>query len=163
MPDPKTAIQLLEDQNELLREQNGIMRKLLACQEKLLDRVLRGPSGNGARPASTAGNGASSAGKVASDRDMDGQHGNPSIRNPPKDWGGADYTGYRFSETTPEFLDFLAKDLDGLAAWIRRQGDEKKAGYKELDAARARGWARRLRAGWQPTAAPSTDDDGPAL
>ena len=94
-------------------------------------------------------------GDVASDRDLDGKYGNPQIKFDPKEkyWSGESYKGYRFSETTPEYLDAVAKYLEACAHMADRDGTEdgrKKASFKRMDAARARGWARRLRSGWQP-------------
>lgn len=92
-------------------------------------------------------------GDVANDRDLDGPHGDPTVRfDPPsKYWGGASFTGYHFSETEPDYLDAQAKYLDACAYMAEKDSDEKKrksARFKRLDAARARGWAARLRSGW---------------
>lgn len=100
-------------------------------------------------------------GDVANDRDLDGPHGDPTVRfDPPsKYWGGASFTGYHFSETEPDYLDAQAKYLDACAYMAEKDSDEKKrksARFKRLDAARARGWAKRLRDGWKPAAASST-------
>jgi hypothetical protein len=94
--------------------------------------------------------GAERGGGVASDEDLDGERGDPSIRFDPnkKYWDGGSFVGYRFSETTPEYLDAVAKYLDACAYMAEKGGDEKKragAKYKRLDSLRARGWARRLR------------------
>ena len=93
--------------------------------------------------------------RVASDRDLDGQYGNPIVRYPPRGWRGSpSYTGKRFSECPPEYLEVLAEEKAELA--VRpKEGKERFARYDELDAARARGWARRLRAGWKPRTSPS--------
>lgn len=93
-----------------------------------------------------------SGGAVASDSDLDGNYGDPTIKYMPKEkyWTGADFTGYKLSETSPDFLDAYAKYLDACAYGARKDGDERKAGFKEKDAGRARGWAARLRNGWRP-------------
>lgn len=74
---------------------------------------------------------------VAPDADLDGTHGNPTIRaKSPRDWTGEDQLGLEFFNT--------------------KETDEKKRGYNARGAARARGWAARLRAGWTPK--PSAGD-----
>lgn len=155
MSEPRTALAVLE-------EMAATLRKLLAREEangRLLEQFVKGA------PTAQASNSAPAraGGQIASDRDLDGQYGDPSIRKMPKGWEEDDFTGFRFSETRPEFLDFLAKDLAGLAEWLRGKGEPDKAKYKELDAARARGWAKRLRAGYVPTARPAAEDEGPSL
>lgn len=99
----------------------------------------------GARMAQS-GNGPS----VASDADLDGQYGNEPYRFDPKEkyWEGDSFIGCRPSECSVDYLDAQAKYLDACAFMARKNGDDKKAGYKEKDAARARGWAKRLRGGW---------------
>lgn len=128
------AIKLLQEQNELLKEIRSILR-----QGFRLD---------GAAP--TAANGAA----VASDADLDGQYGNPEVKaKSPRDWTGPSMTGKRFSECPPEYLDQVAARLDYFAeqnAASENADDRKKATYNRKDAARARGWAARIRAGWQP-------------
>lgn len=101
--------------------------------------------------------GAASEPNVASDADLDGQYGNPEIRKDPptRYWhSGESFVGARFSDTTPEYLDAVAKYLDAYA-WAAGKNasegndvekNEKNARFKALDAARARGWAARLRA-----------------
>ena len=86
--------------------------------------------------------------------DLDNAHGDPVVRQKsPKDWTGADMTGKRFSECPAEYLDLVAARLDYFAG---RETDEKKRRYNELDAARARGWAGRIRAGHTHPAVPAT-------
>lgn len=93
---------------------------------------------------------------VASDRELDSKHGNPEIQRDPKQWRGPSYARKRMSEAPPEYLDMLAE----FKSWQAEQ-DSKKPGedaqrYAEFarrDAARARGWAKRLRAGWRPPSA----------
>lgn len=80
--------------------------------------------------------------------DLDGQHGNPEIKaKDPRDWTGDSMKGRRFSECPPEYLDLLAERYDYFA---QQEQDEKKAKYNRLDAARARGWAQRIRGGFVP-------------
>jgi len=87
--------------------------------------------------------------EVASDRDLDSQYGNEKVRFNPRDWTGDLYKGRYMSECPSEFLDMLA---DGHEYFAQKNAgnDEKKAGYDRRSAARARGWAKRIREGWQP-------------
>jgi hypothetical protein len=122
---------------------------------------------------------------AASDRDLDGTHGDPVIKaKDPRDWTGPSMTGRKLSECPPDYLDLWADRMD----WFASQADEKGetasngkpvAVYKRLDAARARGWAERIRSGrhvqttpvepnvaWVPDSADdggfvATDDDIP--
>jgi hypothetical protein len=105
----------------------------------------------------TGGNGTSSgshtpSGKVATEYEMSGQYGDPTIKKDPKRWAGRSYVGCRYSQTEPEYLDMLAGFLDW-SADNPRQGKEKYAAYDRKDASRARGWASKLRGGWRPTEA----------
>lgn len=97
---------------------------------------------------------ASSAGghAIASDRDLDGQYGDPEVRKDPRDWKGVTMKGRRMSECPPDFLDLLAGFFD----WAAGQADSKKettssgkpvGDFRRADAARARGWAKRIREG----------------
>lgn len=107
---------------------------------------------NGA-PAPSNGSGYRSSGEesVASDEDLDGDHGDPEVRKDPtaKYWQGPSFVGERFSRTASDYLDAMAKYKDACAHMKERDGGEAKlkyAGYDRRDAARARGWAARLRA-----------------
>ena len=83
--------------------------------------------------------------------DLDGPYGNPTIKaKDPRDWGGDPMTGRKFSECPPEYLDLLADRYDYFAT---KAEEPQKQKYAELDAARARGWAARLRSGWATPAA----------
>ncbi|WP_437310099.1 hypothetical protein [Sorangium sp. So ce388] len=113
----------------------------------------RSNGASGGAPVNSRGGG---DGAVADDRDLDGDHGDPTIKYDPsaRYWSGESFAGYRFSETAPEYLDAMAKYLDACAYMAEKDADEKKrkgAVYKRKDAARARGWAARLRRGWQPS------------
>lgn len=91
---------------------------------------------------------------TASDKDLDSPHGNPEIKaKDPRDWTGPPMTGKRLSECPATYLDLLAERYDYFAT---KDPDEKKQHYAKLDAARARGWAVRVRAGYKtsPTVAP---------
>ena len=94
---------------------------------------------------------------VASDRDLDGQYGDPILRFMPRDWTGASFKGRRFSECPASLLEMVAETFDFFA----KQADEKDeranngkpvSDYKRQDAARARGWSKRIREGRTVTA-----------
>lgn len=94
--------------------------------------------------------------------DLEGPHGDPVVRaKDPRDWTGEPMKGRNFSQCPPEYLDMLAERFDYFAS---NEDDAKKAKYNRLDAARARGWARRIRQGWTPPQEPAfagvTDGDG---
>lgn len=106
---------------------------------------------------------------LASDRDLDGSHGNPEVKFQPRDWSGEPCKGRRMSECPPAFLDMLAETLDYFAHKAEETneqttGGKPVAGYKRADAARARGWAKRIRDGKHVPAAsaatPGTGDSG---
>jgi single stranded DNA-binding protein len=109
----------------------------------------------------TAGRPANTHAPLASDQDLDGAYGNPIVKFVPSRWGGEDFRGRRYSECTPEFLDVLASTLQ----WSADNPQEGKARFVEFnrkDAARARGWAARLRRNGtdaQPQAAASSHRD----
>lgn len=94
-------------------------------------------------------NAASSA--IASDRDLDSQYGNPKVKSNPRDWSGPSCVGRTFSQCPAEFLDLLADRFDYFAEKDEAEGAEfngkPSAPYKRKDAARARGWAKRVREG----------------
>ncbi len=88
-------------------------------------------------------------GAVADGRDLDGPYGNPEIRRDPPRWTGPSFVGRRFSEASPDFLDALA----GFYDWKARESDKRdervkggalKSRFIRLDAARARGWRKRI-------------------
>ncbi len=96
-------------------------------------------------------------GAVASDRDLDSQYGDPKVGFVPRDWKGASFKGRTFSACPAEFLDMLAETLDYLAGKAAEKNETTAAGkpvaeYKRKDAARARGWAKRIREGKAPGA-----------
>lgn len=90
---------------------------------------------------------------VATDRDLDSTHGDPLLKFMPRDWTGPNCKDCRFSECPPDLLELVAETFD----YFAQQAEEKNeltangkptAPYKRLDAARARGWAKRKREGW---------------
>lgn len=109
----------------------------------------------GCGPRATSAPTSSPVPEIAPDSDLDGKYGNPAIRaKDPRDWSGESQLGKPMSECPPEYLDLVASRLDYFAG---NETDEKKARYNRLDASRARGWAKRLRAGWKPAEAETGD------
>jgi hypothetical protein len=87
---------------------------------------------------------------VASDAELDGQYGDPEVKaKDPRDWTGPPMHGRRFSECPAEYLEMLAERYDYFVSQNAQATDEekKKANYNRKDAARARGWAERIRSG----------------
>lgn len=127
---------------------------VLARIEGKLDRLL---AGGGAQ---------ASGGAIADASDLDSQYGDPEVRSDPKDWKGPSQKGKRMSQCPPEFLDLLAGLLEWQAQKDDEQGKTSSSGkptgpYKRKDAARARGWRDRKRAGWKtPTADQALDAVG---
>lgn len=103
---------------------------------------------------------------VADDRDLDGKYGDPEVRFNPRDWTGDSCKGLRMSECPPAFLDLLAETFDYFARKAEETGEEYNgkpvAPYKRKDAARARGWAKRLRAGYRPPQQPEFNEPEPS-
>lgn len=97
--------------------------------------------------------------QVADDRDLDGPHGNETVKFTPRGWHDSDgiYKGNPMSQCPPAFLDLLGEAFESFAKKNADKGDDKKAGYEKRSAARARGWARRLRDGWKPAQASAQD------
>jgi hypothetical protein len=94
---------------------------------------------------------------AADDADLDGTYGNPIVKFCPRDWHGESFKGQNYSEAPADFLDLLAGALDYFARKDDESGKVTAAGkptapYVRRDAARARGWAKRKRAGWVNTA-----------
>ncbi len=95
---------------------------------------------------------------VASDADLDGQFGDPLVRaKDPKSWTGDSQLGKPFSECPAEYLDLVASRLDFFAEKAENEGTLTTTGkpiapYNRRDAARARGWAARIRHGYKGTA-----------
>jgi hypothetical protein len=92
---------------------------------------------------------------IADDVDLDGPYGDPIIKAAdPRDWHGDSQKGKRFSECPPGYLDLVASRLDYFAQQAEAEGRLTTSGkpvapFNRRDAARARGWAKRLRAGWK--------------
>lgn len=88
--------------------------------------------------------------RIASDRELDGQYGNPPLKFMPRDWSGPSFKGCRFSECPAELLDLVAETFEYFARKAEETGELANNGkpvapYKRMDAAKARGWAKRRR------------------
>ena len=119
-----------------------ILREILAELCKMNVRALTASSGGGA--------------ELASDADLDSQYGDPEVKRDPKQWAGESMVGRRFSQCPPDYLETLA----GFKDWQARKDDESgavddkgrpKSHWAKKDAARARGWGKRVRDGWTPS------------
>jgi hypothetical protein len=86
--------------------------------------------------------------------DLDGPHGDPvgPCERPARLDRRAD-EGPEVQRVPADYLDMIAERFDYFAG---KETDEKKAKYNRLDAARARGWAQRIRGGYVPSSAPET-------
>lgn len=103
---------------------------------------------------------------VTSEADLDSAYGNFIIKaKDPRDWSGPSMAGRTLSECPADYLDLLAERYDYFNTTLdgSKPEDAKKIGYNKKDAASARGWAARIRAGYvSPAAAASAvpeDDD----
>ncbi len=88
----------------------------------------------------------------ASDQDLDSQYGDELVKFKPRGWTGDFVKDTPMSQCQPAFLDLLAEAHDYFAKKHIEAGDDKKAGYEQRSARRARGWAARLRIPWTPPA-----------
>lgn len=105
-----------------------------------------------ARTPTAAQGGGSSAMVSATDMELDSQYGDPEVRKDPKRWIGAPIAPCKMSECPVDYLEELASFFDWQAENPRAYGKysaEQIANYRRKDAAKARGWARRKRAGWK--------------
>jgi hypothetical protein len=109
-----------------------------SCLERMEKRrAVGGAQASGSAPA------------VADAADLDSKYGDPEVKRDPPRWSGAAFAPCRMSECSPEYLDCLASFCEWCADKAREERDAKKEAYKRRDAARARGWAMRIRAGWR--------------
>jgi len=103
--------------------------------------------------------------KIASDSDLDGQYGDPVIKaKDPRDWSGPSMVGLHFSDCPADYLDLVAERLDYFAEKAEAEDKRTSSGkpvapFNRSDAARARGWAERIRSGKHKPAA-RTEDEG---
>lgn len=102
---------------------------------------------------------------IASDQDLDGKWGDPVLKFSPRDWTGAPFKNSHYSQCPPALLDLVADSLDWFAQEAERKGELTTKGkpvaeFRRADAARARGWAKRMRDGKHQapvTTAPADD------
>lgn len=108
------------------------------------------------------------SGAVADDADLDSQWGDPVIKKDPPRWKGNSYAGSKMSECPADYLEAVARLFDWMASkddeqgktWTNKKGEEVPASsFKKKDAARARGWAQRIKAGYvQTQREPATEE-----
>lgn len=130
-------------------EQVEAVVALQAARIEALERIIAGLS------AVFGGGGA----EAADESELDSKFGDPPVKKDPTDqfWRGVSFVNKRLSECPAEYLDAFAKYKELCAKLKEKDGTEAKkkyAAYDRADAARARGWARRLRAGWTPRPTP---------
>lgn len=133
---------------DLTSEDTILLRDIRALLRELVELAKKAPAAGAGAP------------RVASDSDLDGQYGDPEVKSNPRNWTGDSMKGRKYSQCPPAFLDQLVDMLEWSANKADEQ-DEKTSGgapvsrFRRLDAARARGWAARLRArGVSDNAAP---------
>lgn len=101
--------------------------------------------------------------------DLDGPHGDPIVKAvSPRDWLGDDMKGRRFSQCPAVYLDLVASRLDHFAEKAAAKNELTQEGqprepYLRKDAARARGWAARIRAGGGNPPERAKEPDAPAF
>lgn len=149
-PDSYNAevLKTLKSIDERVSRMEGMLMALCAGRS-----VSGGNGTTGGAKASPGGNQRGGGGEVASERDLDSQYGDPTVKKDPKRWTGESFAGCRMSECPPEYLEVLADLKDWMADKDEEKGTDdgrRFAKYGRLDAARARGWAERKRNGWTP-------------
>lgn len=97
----------------------------------------------------------------ADDEELDGKYGDPAIRRDPpeKYWRGDRYVGCHLSECPADYLEAWAKYKLACAFMADKDPAKAKyANYDRKDAARALGWARRIKSGQhKPKSRPVSD------
>jgi hypothetical protein len=134
-----------EESLTLLRSIDTTLKALLALSQQRTARVATG------------------GGKAVADaRELDSKYGDPEIKAAdPRDWSGPTMKGRRLSQCPPQYLDLFADRCDYFATKADEKGEKTEKGkprseFLRKDAARARGWAARIRSGWKP-AEPAVD------
>lgn len=123
----------------------------------------RAPAVQQTLPTQAPSNTAQQQKRVATEQEMSGERGDPKVRFDVKrnwtDMGKPSFKGRKASECDPDFLDLYADGLDYFAGKAQEKinsGDQDPklkdaVKYDSLDAARARGWAQRIRRnGYKP-------------
>jgi len=95
---------------------------------------------------------AKQAPRVADDHDLNGKYGDPKVNFNPRDYTGPSMKGRPMSECPAEFLDLYAEAKEFFGRKADEEGKTTNKGkpsapYEFADAARARGWAKRIRDG----------------
>lgn len=108
---------------------------------------------------------AGTKGGEATESELDDKFGNPKLGFNPRDWKGSNVKGLEMSYCPPEALVLYAdaKEYFGKKADENDEKDAKgrpKSHWDFKDARLARGWARRLKAGWKPAPKPAHDPTG---
>lgn len=144
--------------------------------DEKVDAILASVRNLEKRMATTVVKAAAAKSKVepADDSDLDSEWGNPAVRKDPPRWKGTSFVGCKFSECSAEYLDDTASFLmwkagknDADEAKCNAVGDaegakkaNKYAFYARKDAARAAGWAARVRDGYAAeNAAPALETE----
>lgn len=126
------------------------------------------------RRALGGGSGGKTFGAVADDAELDSRFGDPQIQRDPSEkyWKGESWVNMQMSQCPADYLDAFAQYKEACAWMNEQKGDHAKAkyvAYDRKDAARARGWAKRIREGRvvqsgerPPAAVPKGGDEVPA-
>jgi hypothetical protein len=106
------------------------------------------PAGPRQAAGKPAGPSASQGPQVASDNDLDGKYGNPEIKKDPPRWRGDPMAPCVMSDCPADYLLCLADFYDWRAEQAEKEGKMTSTGkpqaeFIRMDAARARGWAKR--------------------
>ncbi len=139
------------------------LEKRIAALEATIGRVAGAFGGSSSSSSSGGGRG-----EVAPDSELDSKFGDPEIKRDPsaKYWEGASFIGKKYSRCSADYLDAMAKYKDACAYANEKEANPDKAKFIEYDrkdAARARGWAARVREQGPRTngcAAPKPSDSG---
>lgn len=90
--------------------------------------------------------------------DLDSERGDFVVKaKDPRDWTGPPMSGRKLSECPATYLDLLAERYD---FFNQKETEPQKRKYNALDAARARGWAARIRSGYKQVAVDSPATEG---
>ena len=137
--------------------------------ESLLISIDRKLASQAARPAAQA------TAAVADASDLDSQWGDPEVKRDPPSWtkkGGPPVAPRAMSQGPADWLDAVAsfydwqagKDDETRKTYTNKKGEEvETAPFKRRDAARARGWSARVRAGKVVQREPGCDDGPESL
>lgn len=131
--------------------------------------VLESKIGNGAAPSAASPTSAG-GGAIASDYEMSGEWGNPTVHKDPPRWKGDSFAACQFSDCPSEYLNELANFFDWCAdrdeengkTYLHKKSGEQRptAPLRRKDAALARGWAKRNEGKVAAEAAESDDQGG---